>query len=181
MQKTFLGLGSNIGNRLDYLAQACRHVAEIAIIEQYSSIYQTEPVGFKNQPWFLNMVLECRCTLSPDDLLEQTKQIETILARERNIRWGPRTIDIDILAIENVQIKNHRLTLPHPEMDKRLFVLIPFAEIAGGFFLKTKEKTVKQLLVECDDKNQIELYLNNKTMINEAGSWEYPGTSVLKA
>ena len=99
-------------------------------ITAVSAIYKTPPWGLKNQPWFFNCAAEIETSLVPEALLDACQYIEKLGNRERKIRWGPRTIDIDILVFEGVEQVKDRLTLPHPRMLERAFVLIPLAEIA---------------------------------------------------
>ena len=128
----YLGLGSNLGERQKTLDRAV-HLLEttegIAVLA-LSSTRETEPVGMTEQPMFLNAVVKIACELTPEDLLTRCQQIEDQLGRVRTVRWGPRTIDIDILLIEGVTVETERLTVPHPRMYEREFVLVPLAEIA---------------------------------------------------
>jgi len=134
MSQVFLGLGSNLGNRLEYITKAIQLMEEHPEIQfvRQSSVYETEPFGYKEQPDFLNMVIEISTTLSPIDLLDYIHLVENQLGRKRTIRWGPRTIDIDILLYDGKMIKSEKLQVPHPYLTKRLFVLIPLAEIYNG-------------------------------------------------
>lgn len=132
MKVAYLSLGSNIGNRLDYLKQATRRLNEhpnITVIKT-SSIYETVAWGLKDQADFYNLALELTTTLSPMALLEVCQQIEQELKRTRKIQWGPRTIDIDILLYEGVTLGEQSLTIPHKYLLDRPFVTIPLAEIA---------------------------------------------------
>ncbi|WP_034681585.1 2-amino-4-hydroxy-6-hydroxymethyldihydropteridine diphosphokinase [Caldalkalibacillus mannanilyticus] len=128
----YLSLGTNMGDRLFFLQEALRLLGESKNIQiaKASSIYETEPVGYTDQPAFLNMVIHGQTSLSPEHLLETTQLVEQTLGRKREIRWGPRTIDIDILLYNNREIKMDHLTIPHPRMNERAFVMIPLAEIA---------------------------------------------------
>jgi 2-amino-4-hydroxy-6-hydroxymethyldihydropteridine diphosphokinase len=131
MTDCYLGLGSNIGDRERLLRQAVAYidrVPEIAVVH-CSSIYETEPVGYTNQSAFLNAVIRIKTRLSPTDLLASCMDIEQQLQRERLVKWGPRTIDIDILLYDDLQISTPVLSIPHPLMGERFFVLIPLAEI----------------------------------------------------
>ncbi len=121
-----------MGDRLFFLQEALRLLGESKNIQiaKASSIYETEPVGYTDQPAFLNMVIHGQTSLSPEHLLETTQLVEQTLGRKREIRWGPRTIDIDILLYNNREIKMDHLTIPHPRMNERAFVMIPLAEIA---------------------------------------------------
>lgn len=122
MFKAFIGLGSNIGNREQFLEQAIRllHKQPQIAVTRLSSIYETEPYGPVKQEPFLNMVAEIQTSLPPHDLLQVTQDIERRLKRERLIRWGPRTIDLDILTYADKMIETDSLVIPHPEITKRL-------------------------------------------------------------
>lgn len=128
----WLGLGSNVGRRAQMLMsalealQACDGLELVAA----SSAYETDPVGVTDQPAFLNMVARFRCALTPRELLEAVRAVEAELGRVRTKRWGPRTIDVDVLLLGDLHIETERLTVPHPEMMKRQFVLVPLAELA---------------------------------------------------
>jgi 2-amino-4-hydroxy-6-hydroxymethyldihydropteridine diphosphokinase len=148
MNKAFIALGTNIEPRKEYLDQAIQllsKVEDVQIIKK-SSIYQTPPVGYTDQADFLNMVLEISTRLSSEELLDQCQEIENELGRKRTIRFGPRTIDLDILVFNEENIKTERLTIPHPRMDSRAFVLVPLNELAPDVLISGIGKTVNQLL-----------------------------------
>ncbi len=134
MKVCYLGLGSNLGNRLSYLEKAIEMIKKLPLtqVKKISSIYETEPVGFKPQDYFLNCVVEISTDLSPHELLKKLQEIERLLGRnrEKEIRWGPRTIDIDILFYGDLKIDTQDLKIPHPQVFKREFVLKPLREIA---------------------------------------------------
>lgn len=132
MSVAYIGLGSNVGSRDENLKRAIEKLDSADDIEvtRTSSIYETEPVGFLDQPDFLNAVVEIDTTLSPKQLLAVTKSIEKQLHRSRDIHWGPRTIDLDILLIDSLEMSEDNLNLPHPEIEKRAFVLVPLVELA---------------------------------------------------
>ena len=125
-----LSIGSNQGDRLALFAQAAALLAEkgVKIIEA-SSVYETDPFGFLEQPPFLNAVLEVETTAVPEQLLAICLAVETALGRKRAVRWGPRTLDLDILYISNVYCTDEHLTLPHPGLFQRAFVLVPLWEL----------------------------------------------------
>lgn len=127
----FLGLGSNIGRREQLLADAVQQLGQHPSIEvtALSPIYETEPVGYTDQPSFLNQVCRIATALSPEDLLNTVLQIERSLGRERVIRWGPRTIDIDVLLYDNRMMHTETLTVPHPRMKERAFVFVPLLDV----------------------------------------------------
>lgn len=132
MSVCYLGLGSNLGDREQFLRQAVSSLADLpeTMVLQISSIYETEPVGFTEQEAFLNAAVKLKTGLSPENLLLACQAIEQQLKRVRSLKWGPRTIDIDILLYEDLQLCSPVLTIPHPLLDERLFVLIPLAEIS---------------------------------------------------
>lgn len=131
MKPYILSLGSNIGDSVAYLTTALNALKERGVIvKECSSLYRTAPVDMLNQPDFVNMVVLVEFSPNPFDLLEIISSIETDLGRERVVERGPRTVDIDIIAAEGVQIEHPRLTLPHPRAKKRKFVMQPLQEIA---------------------------------------------------
>lgn len=131
MSRAYLSMGSNMGDREGFLNQALRKLCEDREIriEAVSSIFETDPVGFTEQPDFLNIAVRIRTDKTPEDLLSLIQGIERDLGRVRERRYGPRTIDIDILLFENQERKTERLTIPHPRMLERAFVLIPLCEV----------------------------------------------------
>lgn len=141
----YLGLGSNLGDRKQNLAQALELLSHQVAMEQISSIYETQPVGYEPQPLFLNTVCCIRTVLSPEELLSLAKQIEARMGRVSSFPNAPRLIDIDILFYEHEVIKRHGLIIPHPRLAERAFVLIPLAEIAPGLVHPETGKTIKQL------------------------------------
>ena len=135
MNIAFLGLGSNLGDRRAQLAAALRELAAhpaVSIVHG-SSVYESKPVGVTGQPDFLNLVVQIETTLEPLDLLAVCLRTEMLLGRERRERWGPRTIDIDVLSYGEVALNDEHLTLPHPRMHERSFVVVPLAEISPDF------------------------------------------------
>lgn len=154
-----LGLGSNLGDREQYIATAVRLLAACPALTvcRTSALYETEPVGVKEQPAFLNAVISIKTTLEPEALLEQCLAVEAQLGRIRQERWGPRTIDIDLLLYENRICNSPRLSLPHPRLAERKFVLIPLAEVAGDI-PAFAGKTAKELLTGHGDDNKVTYY-----------------------
>jgi 2-amino-4-hydroxy-6-hydroxymethyldihydropteridine diphosphokinase len=128
----YLGLGSNIGDRISNLRGAVRLIGEIEEVKvlKASSVYETEPVGYVDQPNFLNCAIEIDTGLSPKELLKQTSEIEIKLKRIRSIRWGPRTIDIDILVFDDIEVNEPDLEIPHPRICERAFVIEPLLELS---------------------------------------------------
>ena len=133
MVQAYLGLGSNIGDRKQQLLKAIDLIGNIKGIKvtKQSSIYETAPIGYTDQPNFLNLCLEIETELSPQQLLKHCLDIEQQLHRVREIRWGPRTLDIDILLYSDNIIETDNLIIPHPRMQERAFVLIPLNDIAS--------------------------------------------------
>lgn len=115
-------------------------------IEKVSNYYDTEPWGYRDQPNFLNVAITGHTNLPPDELLRVSKDIERELGRTHTFKWGPRIIDIDILLYDNMVIEKDHLTIPHPLMDKRAFVLRPLCDIAPDIRHPLKDKTIKELL-----------------------------------
>lgn len=152
MAKAYLGLGSNIGDKKQHIDQAIDLLSkhqEITVVK-ISSYYETDPVGYLDQDVFLNIVVEINTSLEPFMLLEYCNKVEEILKRERIIRWGPRTIDIDILLYEGITLKEEKLMIPHPRMKERAFVIVPLYEIAKDVIIDnlTIDEIIKNLNTE---------------------------------
>lgn len=154
--QVFLLLGSNLGDRPQVLAAARGAIGEQGgSIAGQSAIYETAPWGITDQPAFLNQVIEISTSLLPEDLLRIILNIEHDLGRVRYERWGARVIDIDILYFGQTVMDSARLTLPHPRIQGRRFVLAPLAEIAPDFLHPLLQKTSSQLLEECPDTSAV--------------------------
>lgn len=155
----YVGLGSNVGDRAENIRRAASLLDGedgVTIIGR-SSLYETTPVGYTDQRDFINAVIEVETTLSPQELLTKTKNIEDRLKRRRLIHWGPRTIDLDILIFDDLAIDEPHLHLPHPQIINRAFVLIPLAEIAPDA-KHSNGKSIAELLEELDDREGVKLY-----------------------
>ncbi|MFC1637724.1 2-amino-4-hydroxy-6-hydroxymethyldihydropteridine diphosphokinase [Candidatus Margulisiibacteriota bacterium] len=150
MTTVYLGLGSNVGDREEYIEQAVFLLEKSPSVDvvKRSTIFETEPEGGGNQPPFFNGALEVRTKLDPYKLLEHLQEIEATLGREREIEWGPRTIDIDILLYGDEVVSDDKLQIPHPLMHERLFVLKPLREIAPNLIHPILEKTIQTLFEE---------------------------------
>jgi 2-amino-4-hydroxy-6-hydroxymethyldihydropteridine diphosphokinase len=149
-----IALGSNIEPRAQYLNDAIDLLAEhekIKAVNQ-SSIYETDPIGYEDQAPFLNMVIEIETELPPLDLLSYCQKVEKALGRERKIRWGPRTVDLDILVYNHKSVQNERLTIPHPRMLERAFVLIPLSEVGND--VKINNHSVQFYIDKLSDKDR---------------------------
>jgi len=129
--RVFLSLGSNIGHREENVRSAIRALKdERSTLVAASCLYETEPTDLEDQPWFINAVAEISTTWPPERLLERCQQIERNLGRKKNVRFGPRTLDIDILLYGRQEIRRASLVVPHPRMNERRFVLVPLIELA---------------------------------------------------
>jgi 2-amino-4-hydroxy-6-hydroxymethyldihydropteridine diphosphokinase len=160
MARVFLGLGSNLGNRLLSLRSAVSGVANLpgTRVLRASSIYETEPYGEKEQPDFLNAVIEIETTLPAENLHRMLKEIEHEAGRIKRTKWGPREIDIDILFFGTQQIRTAALTLPHPGVEQRRFVLEPLAELSREFTDPETNMTVSEMLQRCTDRSSVRKY-----------------------
>lgn len=134
MKTVALSLGSNMGDRLGNLRQAVRLLENQRIrVTTRSDVFETNPVGLENQKRFLNACILVQTDLSPLELLAETQRVETLLGRTRDVRWGPRTIDLDILLFDELIVHEETLVIPHPRMTERAFALVPLAQICPGW------------------------------------------------
>jgi 2-amino-4-hydroxy-6-hydroxymethyldihydropteridine diphosphokinase len=147
LKRVYLSLGSNIGDREGNLRKAVERLAaqEIRVLHT-SRIYETEPVDYKEQAWFLNQVVEAETALFPMQLLTRIGRVERELGRRRTVRNGPRTIDIDILFYGAATVETARLEIPHPRIAQRRFVLAPLAELAPDLRHPVTHRSVRQML-----------------------------------
>ncbi len=145
MHSIYLGLGTNLGDRLENVRAALSKLPPDIIVKEVSRIYDTAPVGLTDQPRFFNLVVRAETQLLPEDVFSRIKRIEKDLGRVESIRNGPRLIDIDILLYDNVVLESPELTIPHPRMHERAFVLVPLADIAPRAMHSILHKTVAQM------------------------------------
>jgi 2-amino-4-hydroxy-6-hydroxymethyldihydropteridine diphosphokinase len=160
MRTAYIGLGSNLGDRQQHIYSAVEslHRHRAVSVQRCSSLYETAPVGLLDQPYFLNMVIAVQSSLRPSELLDLLLETEQRLGRVRDIRWGPRTIDLDLLLYGDVDQHDDHLELPHPRMKERAFVLIPLLEI-GGPEEVTGYESFLQALESIDRKEDVHLWL----------------------
>jgi len=158
IQNAYVGLGSNLGNRAGYLLLGVRGMLDAGLdVIRLSSIYETEPVEYEHQPAFLNMVAELRgSTLpAPDQLLARLLRIEYALGRKRDVPMGPRTIDLDLLIFKDQEVNTDFLTVPHPRLHSRRFVLVPLNELAPNLIHPVLQKPVRELLSQAKDRSTV--------------------------
>ena len=154
----YIGIGSNLGDKLYYCEKA---ISEILKIDRHqllakSSLFRTEPVGCTSQDWFVNGVIKIETDLEPSELLRTLKTVEAQLGRTETFRWGPRTIDLDILFFDDIQIQTGELKIPHPLIQNRKFVLIPLAEIDRHLIHPVLKRTIQELLDNSIEDQRIE-------------------------
>jgi 2-amino-4-hydroxy-6-hydroxymethyldihydropteridine diphosphokinase len=155
----YISLGSNLGDRAANLERAIEALSEIgARVLRRSSIYETEPVDFLAQPWFLNCVVEAGTSLEPRQLLEELQSIERKLGSRKLVLRGPRIIDLDILFYESAVIHEAGIEIPHPRLAERRFVLVPLADLAPGLRHPVLCKTAAELLVATRDHSVVRIW-----------------------
>jgi 2-amino-4-hydroxy-6-hydroxymethyldihydropteridine diphosphokinase len=155
-ETVFLSLGSNLGNRAANLRGAIAALAEADLrVNKISSFYETEPVDYLDQPWFLNCVVEAETSLAPMDLLYALRKIESQLGSKKEFAKGPRLLDIDILLYDDLAVELPELQIPHPSMLQRNFVLAPLAEIAPDLKHSSWSGTAQQMFACSSDQGKI--------------------------
>jgi 2-amino-4-hydroxy-6-hydroxymethyldihydropteridine diphosphokinase len=152
MQKIYLALGSNIGERAGNLRAAIEAIKPEVNTTKCSSVYETPPWGFQDQPQFLNQVIEAETDLPPGKLLDHLKRTEKLLGREKTFKNGPRIIDLDIIFYDEEVLDSPPLIIPHPHMSERAFVLVPLADIAPHFLHPILKESVSELLSKIDQR-----------------------------
>jgi len=165
MVTAYIALGTNIGEREDNLRAALRHLPDVGVhIQRVSSVYETEPVDYLDQDWFLNAVLEAQTELDALDLLRALRLIETQMGSRKAFAKGPRLIDLDILLYGMETIDTPELQVPHPRMLERKFVLVPLAEIAPTLRHPAWKAGVTQLLTITRDRSQVKKLLDSSSI-----------------
>jgi 2-amino-4-hydroxy-6-hydroxymethyldihydropteridine diphosphokinase len=154
----YIGIGSNLDDKFYHCKKA---ISEILKIDRHkllakSSLFKTQPIGYTSQDWFVNGVIKIRTDLDALGLFRTLKVIESQLGRTETFRWGPRTIDLDILFFDDIEIHNEELQIPHPQIQNRQFVLIPLAEINRHLIHPVLKKTVQELLDNFKENQGVE-------------------------
>lgn len=157
---SFIGLGTNIGSReknLNKALQLLTNDGSLTLLDS-SSIYETDPVGYLDQDPFLNMIVKVKTSLNPEQLLNKCQQIEKICGRKREIRWGPRIIDLDILLYNQENIETKNLSIPHPRMIERAFVLIPLLEIEPNIKIPLVKSSPRKMIEHLPDRKGVRIW-----------------------
>ena len=156
--RVFIGVGSNVGDRAGMLNRAAREIAKIGAVKivQWSPVYETDPVGKTDQPRFLNAACELQTGLAPADLMRELISIEERLGRTRGERWGPREIDLDILVYDGLAQAGPAVTVPHPELEHRRFVLVPLRELDPDLVHPVSGMTVAELADACSGQARVQ-------------------------
>ncbi len=148
----YIGLGANLGDPARQVREAVSRLGELPEVEvlKTSRLYRTPPVGPPGQPWYINAVVQVKTRLTPEELMRRLLLIERQMGRERGERWGPRVIDLDLLLYDGEVLAGPELTVPHPEMHRRAFVLVPLAEIAPQAWHPVLSRTARELVAELE-------------------------------
>ncbi|MDQ0228494.1 2-amino-4-hydroxy-6-hydroxymethyldihydropteridine diphosphokinase [Metabacillus niabensis] len=158
--ESYIAIGSNIGDREEYLLQSVKKIHKHPKIEvvDISSIYETEPIGYTDQDKFLNMVIRIKTDLSAFELLNVLQNTENHFNRKRIVRWGPRTLDLDILLYNHENIVSEQLMVPHPRMHERSFVLIPLYELNKNIHIADKGESLSSIIDQLQDKEGVRIW-----------------------
>ena len=148
--EAYIALGSNLGDRLANLKQAIVALPPQMEVSAKSSVYETPPWGYEDQPKFLNQVIKAKTYLDPEPLLKHLKRLEIALGRKESFPNGPRLIDMDILFYDDLVLESPELVIPHPRVHERGFVLLPMLDIAPDFVHPVKKQSVRDLIAGCD-------------------------------
>ena len=154
----YIGLGSNLGDRVANLRDAVHRLSAIIRVEQVSRLYVAAPLGYVRDDAYINAVLHGKTTMTPMDLLGMLQSIEVAMGRRPGVQFGPRPIDLDLLFYDSIQMETFKLTIPHPRLVERAFVLKPLVDIAPNFMHPVLYYTVTQLLQDTEDADQVQLY-----------------------
>lgn len=146
----YLALGSNLGDRRENLRQAVASLSPQMVVKAKSRVYETPPWGFEDQPMFLNQAVKAETYLDPQPLIKHLKRLEIALGRRESFQNGPRLIDIDILFYDDLVLDTPLLTLPHPRLHERAFVLLPMLDIAPELVHPVTHKTIREMAASCD-------------------------------
>ena len=154
----YIGIGSNIGDKLNNCQKA---ISEILKVDRHkllakSSLFKTQPVGYTSQDWFVNGVIKIETDLEAPELLHTLKTIEAQMGRSESFRWGPRTIDLDILFFDDIEIHTEELQIPHPLIQDRRFVLVPLVEIDRNLIHPVLKKTIQRLLTDLKEDQGVQ-------------------------
>lgn len=164
MNRAYLGLGTNMGDREEYLNSAVKLIdnnENIKVVNK-SKIYETKAWGYTDQADFLNMCIEVETSLNEYNLLEACQEVELKLNRERIIRWGPRTIDVDILFFNDIILDNENLYIPHPRISERAFVLIPLIDLNENLVIKGKVISEYLNSLTNEERDEVKEYIGNE-------------------
>jgi 2-amino-4-hydroxy-6-hydroxymethyldihydropteridine diphosphokinase len=154
----YIGLGSNLGDRVDNLRDAVHRLGSLIRITQVSQLYVAAPLGYVRDDAYINAVLHGATTMTPMDLLGMLQSIEVAMGRRPGVQFGPRPIDLDILFYDSIQMETLKLTIPHPRLAERAFVLKPLADIAPNLMHPVLYYTILQLLTDAEEADQVQIY-----------------------
>jgi 2-amino-4-hydroxy-6-hydroxymethyldihydropteridine diphosphokinase len=165
LRTVYIGLGSNLGDRVGNLREAGQRLGAVVKIEKASQLYVAAPMGYVRDDAFVNAVIRGTTTLKPMELLEMMQAIEAAMGRRPGVQYGPRPIDLDLLFYDVVQMETRKLTIPHPRIPQRAFVLKPLAEIAPEFMHPVLYYTISQLLQDAEDVDQVQIFQPDQQLV----------------